>query len=851
MKEKKDLIEFTKSFVEFKVSQKNISHTLNKTEFSHLWNFEVMIPYSYKTRDLKTNQYKTVAEIMKVDGSFNSDNKTIMYQRVTMPETFRKAMLDEQMENPLDLDFLKENLLREIDSTNLKSFQEIFSGNIENRQKKETYKDYSFEKKLQLANDLDTDIQTQILLSRESNPEIRIALSINPNARKEILTKLSKDASYYVRTNVASHSNTPLSVLKELSKDEMTSVKEMVSKSERFHSDEDFKEIFESGVKQREETLAHFDKEQNEMFQEWIDERESLLIANFDSSMEEETETHISKARTEVMLHTYHLLGNEEFEKQLLEMSEVERTSIRKVIMENINKSKNLEGETTMKTLQLSGGIYTATNKKTLALLEKEGYKKSVIKKLVKEGKLVEQNPDRSFVSGTNNIVGFKTSDRNLMNKTIQENQPVKYIIDSVSKKSYNLQDEQSIKEWEKVVSEFGTDTNVDFEKGTFETVIKEEKSSLNKNPSEEQKKSYKQVREQQKEEKPDYVKEQLEKMLSKASDEETKQELLKFYREVAKFNNFSFQNILRLMQQSLERGNFDISYVQSGKKWVNDGVRINKGEKAMKVLAPKTMYEIERGEDGKPIMIGKDKKNYKYKLDENGKRIKSGVKFIEVPVFDASQTNAEKIGKLPDLGYRNKRENISDEMLDEILTEVAKKYDLKIIEKDLKQPNLGGYYRKDTKEIVINTGGIGSDGKSVKTNSQMLSTLFHELGHHLLHGNENYDAIHMDKSQKEGEAESVSYILSSHVGIEQNSHLYIKGWDRDLDSMKKSMNKIVTESRGVMNKIDFEKILKREEDRQIKILEDRKAQLELEQEYSEEMEHYHGAEFEGSEQAM
>ena len=195
------------------------------------------------------------------------------------------------------------------------------------------------------------------------------------------------------------------------------------------------------------------------------------------------------------------------------------------------------------------------------------------------------------------------------------------------------------------------------------------------------------------------------------------------------------------------------------------------------------------------------------FKIDENNQKIKTSVSFLLVPVFDASQTNALETGKIKTLHYRNQDETISNEMLNDLYKEVRDKYNIKIEEKKL-EPSLGGYYQKNKNLIVINNHNLKS------TNSKV-GTLFHELGHHLLHGQDNYKDIHLDTGQKEGERESVSYIISKFLDIEQKSELYLKSWDRNAINMKEHLERIVRASKEIFHMVDFRGIFEKELQRQ------------------------------------
>ena len=154
-------------------------------------------------------------------------------------------------------------------------------------------------------------------------------------------------------------------------------------------------------------------------------------------------------------------------------------------------------------------------------------------------------------------------------------------------------------------------------------------------------------------------IEKDMEELISKLDDKETENIVKEFYKSVAKFNNYSFNNIWLLTTQAKQRG-INLSYVASFKEWSAMEVMVNKGRKALNIFAPKQNYEIKRDEENKPILIdGK----YQYVLDENNQKIKTSVSFLLVPVFDATQTNALETGKIKTLTYRNQEETISNEI--------------------------------------------------------------------------------------------------------------------------------------------------------------------------------------------
>ncbi|WP_072679520.1 ArdC-like ssDNA-binding domain-containing protein [Arcobacter sp. LA11] len=295
-------------------------------------------------------------------------------------------------------------------------------------------------------------------------------------------------------------------------------------------------------------------------------------------------------------------------------------------------------------------------------------------------------------------------------------------------------------------------------------------------------------------------IEKDLEELIKKLDNPKTEEIVKEFYSNVARFNNYSFNNIWLLNSQAQLRA-MDLSYVSSFKQWQNMEVKVNKGRQALKVFAPKQNYKVQRDENNKAIKDSKGR--YKYILDNNNQKIKTDISFILVPVFDVSQTNAKELEKIKPLSYSNPYSTISKEMLQELYEEVKKKFNVSIEEKKLKE-SLGGYYQISNKHIVINSN-------SKKSLNSKVGTLFHELGHHLMHGQDNYKKIHLDTSQKEGERESVAYIVSKHIGITQNSELYLKSWDRDANNMKEHLKKIVDTSKEIMKEIDFETIFENE----------------------------------------
>jgi len=291
----------------------------------------------------------------------------------------------------------------------------------------------------------------------------------------------------------------------------------------------------------------------------------------------------------------------------------------------------------------------------------------------------------------------------------------------------------------------------------------------------------------------------------------ETGKMLARYYSAVSTLNNFSSKNISFLLNQVDDRNmnialyNQDgkgmiLNKVKSYKNWKSDGVQVEKGQKSLQVYAPVQQYKIKHDENNKPIKKGK---YWDYEKDENGNKIKSGVKFIKVPVFNSDQTNAEELGLVKKIDFTNNRGDISSELLESFISEVSNKFDIPI-KQEILSPNLGGFYVPSTHTITLN---------EARSNKDKLNILFHEVGHSILHKGEESQKI--SKGIKEAEAESVSFILSSKLGIQsEDSSIYIKDYGNDVKVVKDRLERITQASKDVFKKIDFDELIEREQER-------------------------------------
>ena len=291
-------------------------------------------------------------------------------------------------------------------------------------------------------------------------------------------------------------------------------------------------------------------------------------------------------------------------------------------------------------------------------------------------------------------------------------------------------------------------------------------------------------------------IDEQLAALAEKLDLPETTEEIKKVLEFQANFYRYSFNNQMFLFFQAKER-DYYLEQVASFQYWTKlkrgskKNVSIRKGEHGFCVLVPVEYTLYERDEEGNFVLNQEHEKIPM--LDENG-NIKKGITFKLGYVFDVNQTNAKEIGIYKKLAYRNSESDINSKVFDKLLESVKNTYDVNFDFKNLGAA--GGYYKQSENLIVINNSPD-------KTTANRISTLFHELGHFLMHSNDEDIA----REKAEGEAEGFSYILSSFFGINNKSELYIKSWGNNAEEFKATMENISNTAKKAMNDLKLETI--------------------------------------------
>lgn len=244
---------------------------------------------------------------------------------------------------------------------------------------------------------------------------------------------------------------------------------------------------------------------------------------------------------------------------------------------------------------------------------------------------------------------------------------------------------------------------------------------------------------------------------------------------KMSALHRYSFGNQVLIFLQKP-----DASMVAGMTTWNKDFKRsINKGEKGLVILAPcpfkKTIDKPVFDENGNPV-LGKDGEQ------ETEKKVIEMQSFRPVYVYDVSQTSGEPV---PTLGPDELNGTV--ENYDKIF-EALKEVSPVPITFEAITDGSKGYYSHTEKRIAIKEG---------LSPAMALSVLAHEISHSLAHSQETLKATGeiKDRRTKEVEAESISFAVSSYLGLDTSeiSFPYIAGWagERKLDAVKESMETI------------------------------------------------------------
>lgn len=223
-------------------------------------------------------------------------------------------------------------------------------------------------------------------------------------------------------------------------------------------------------------------------------------------------------------------------------------------------------------------------------------------------------------------------------------------------------------------------------------------------------------------------------------------------------FHNYTINNILLADAQLYMRTGETTELLAPYKRWGKVNRYVKRGEKALYILAP--IFYDEEQEDG---------------------TVERRIWFKKVPIFDLSQTEGEKF----EIDYVKYDGNVS-------FKDIVDRTSIPVIEshKELTR----GY--TDGKKIWVSVH---------ISDAQKICVLFHELAHYHLHFDS--DRNELTSASKELEAESISYMVSSMLGIKnEESAAYIRSWagTNSPDLIKNKGSKLIRTAQKIIDDLDL-----------------------------------------------
>lgn len=257
---------------------------------------------------------------------------------------------------------------------------------------------------------------------------------------------------------------------------------------------------------------------------------------------------------------------------------------------------------------------------------------------------------------------------------------------------------------------------------------------------------------------------------LDKVSGSLTTESVSKLINVVLLTEELSNNNTYSVFLQSEGK---DLKGLKSYKEIQSESLTLNSNRTKYKIKKPR--YELEKNLDGS--YIKEDNGEWKYKLDSNGKKIVVEGEFIELNLFDLSDTNyVEKEST------KLKKENLTSDTYFNLKIDLSDTFNVDIQEHDLKDTT-PSYYDYKKSEIIIN---------DKKSDYEKTQDLLRNFGR--------------SQSLTNNESEIFAVLMNNKIGIEQEKlNISI---DNDLEKNKKMIEKSILLYKKVNKKIELENII-------------------------------------------
>ena len=249
-----------------------------------------------------------------------------------------------------------------------------------------------------------------------------------------------------------------------------------------------------------------------------------------------------------------------------------------------------------------------------------------------------------------------------------------------------------------------------------------------------------------------------------------------------ARFTTYSPSNVLLIAVQRP-----DATQVAGIRTWNSLGRHVVKGEHGIAILAP-CLYRTEEG------AVSSDGGKAPEPADEGQMPRRELRGFRVVHVFDVTQTDGTP---LPNAAPQLLTGDAPREVWDRLVGLTFKAgYRL---ERRTCPAGVNGWNAPEEKVVVVD--------KNLET-AQAAKTLAHELGHIRAnhHGRfADYAIDRVCRGAAEVEAESIAYIVTSHLGMNPAAYSvpYVAGWADDLDVLRHHMSTVVTASQWILGDLE------------------------------------------------
>ena len=256
------------------------------------------------------------------------------------------------------------------------------------------------------------------------------------------------------------------------------------------------------------------------------------------------------------------------------------------------------------------------------------------------------------------------------------------------------------------------------------------------------------------------------------ASLEQGQTEVLeKYLSALARFHNYSFGNMMMIVNQFPEA-----SKVAGFHTWRKLGRVVKKGESGIAILAPMVGRKKDEAEWDRPTELSESK-------------LKSVFGFKAVHVFDISQTEGEELPKLSEIRGSAEHNLL---FLESVFSTLNIKLETRPMPDGTRGASLGGH-------VIVKEG---------LDKSMRFRIFTHELSHEILHSHMVRDDVTKNHSQIETEAEAVAFVVCKAYGVDTKalSSEYIRLHRGDNKLLMASLDRIQQTATRIIGLIEDDK---------------------------------------------